>query len=91
MRPVIVLQKDSLNRTGIATLLCVPLTTNMRWARAAGNVVLEGSITGLPRDSVANVSQLFPVNRTDFIELVGQIPHTKLNLIFSGVDIILGR
>ena len=57
-RPVIVIQGDSFNRSKIATVLCVPLTSNLKWANAPGNVLLEGRLTGLPKDSVASVSQV---------------------------------
>jgi mRNA interferase MazF len=55
-RPVVVAQGDAFNRSNIATVVCVPLTTNMRWVEAPGNLLLSARATGLPRDSVANVS-----------------------------------
>lgn len=55
-RPVLIVQGDALNRSRIATVVCVPLTSNLRWADAPGNVLLSARSTGLPKDSVANVS-----------------------------------
>ena len=55
-RPVVVVQGDALNRSRIATVVCVPLTSNIRWAEAPGNVQLSTRLTGLPKESVANVS-----------------------------------
>jgi mRNA interferase MazF len=52
---MVVVQGDSLNRSRIATVVCVPLTSNLRWAEAPGNVLLSARTTGLPKDSVANV------------------------------------
>ncbi|MDQ7859927.1 MAG: type II toxin-antitoxin system PemK/MazF family toxin [Armatimonadota bacterium] len=39
-RPVIIIQGNALNRSRIATIVCVPLTSNVRWAAAPGNVLL---------------------------------------------------
>jgi mRNA interferase MazF len=63
-RPVLVVQGDSLNFSRIATVVCVPMTSNLRWADAPGNVLLRAKTTGLPKDSVANVSQLVALDRT---------------------------
>ena len=40
-RPVVVLQSDALNRSQIATVVCVVLTSNLRWSIAPGNVLLK--------------------------------------------------
>jgi mRNA interferase MazF len=90
-RPVVVIQGDALNRSRIATVLCVPLTSNLRWADAPGNVLLGARITGLPQDSVANVSQLVTLDRDALNDCVGKVPRAKLQLIFAGIDVILGR
>jgi mRNA interferase MazF len=49
-RPVVVVQGDALNRSKIATAVCVPLTSNLRWADAPGNVLLSARSTNLPKD-----------------------------------------
>ncbi len=90
-RPVIVVQTDALNRSRIATVVCVPLTSNMEWAKAPGNVELTKQITGLPKDSVANVSQILTIDKEVLINLVGKLPSNKLQLILSGIGIILGK
>lgn len=90
-RPVVVVQSDSFNRSRIATVVCVPLTSNLRWADAPGNVALDSATTGLPRDSVANVSQLVTVDRATLTECVSKLPDAKLELVLYGIDIVLGR
>ncbi|MBA7659515.1 Endoribonuclease MazF6 [subsurface metagenome] len=90
-RPVVVVQGDSLNRSRIATVICVPLTSNMQWADAPGNVSLSSDLAGLPKDSVANVSQVVTIDKRTLTELVGKLPTNKTELILSGIDIILGR
>jgi mRNA interferase MazF len=80
-----------LNRSRISTVVCVPLTSNLRWADAPGNVLLSARATGLPKDSVANVSQLLTLDRDLFTERVGKLPRAKVELLFTGIDIVLGR
>jgi mRNA interferase MazF len=90
-RPVLVVQGDALNRSRIATVVCVPLTSNVRWAAAPGNVLLPAASTGLPRESVASVSQLVTLDRADLTERTGKLSGTKLELVLSGIDVVLGR
>ena len=90
-RPVVVVQGDALNRSRIATVVCVALTSNVKWATAPGNVLLPSSVTGLPKESVANVSQLVTLDKTDLTERTGKLSRTKLELVLSGIDVILGR
>ena len=90
-RPVIVIQGDSLNRSRIATVICIPLTSNLAWVDAPGNVLLASSATGLPKDSVANVSQILILDRTLLSERTGKISRAKVELVLSGIDVVLGR
>jgi len=90
-RPVVVVQGDALNRSRIATVVCVALTSNLKWAIAPGNILLPSSVTGLPRDSVVNVSQLVTLDKTDLTERTGKISRSKLELVLSGIDVVLGR
>jgi mRNA interferase MazF len=90
-RPVLVIQGDALNRSRLRTVVCVPLTSNVRWAEAPGNVMLPAKTTGLPKDSVANNSQLITLDRALLIEEVGKLSKRQLDLILSGIDIVLGR
>ncbi|MHB0981083.1 MAG: type II toxin-antitoxin system PemK/MazF family toxin [Thermoleophilia bacterium] len=90
-RPVVVVQGDSFNRSRISTVVCVALTGNLRWADAPGNVLLSSKATGLPKDSVANVSQIVTLDRESLTERVGVLPDKKLELVLFGIDIVLGR
>ncbi len=90
-RPVVVVQGDGLNRSRIATVVCVPLTSNLKWAHAPGNVKLSSRATGLLKESVANVSQIIAVDRDLLAECVGKLPQAKLQLILAGIDTVLGR
>jgi mRNA interferase MazF len=90
-RPVLIVQGDAFNRSSIATVLVAPLTSNLRWADAPGNVLLKARSTGLPRDSVANVSQIVAVDRTALTDRVGRISPAKLDLVLRGIDVVVGR
>lgn len=90
-RPVIVVQGDQFNRSKIATVMCVPLTSNLALANLPGNVLLTAKSTRLPKDSVANVSQLVVVDKVMLTEHVGRLPRRKLELVLSGIDVVLGR
>jgi len=90
-RPVVIVQGDAFNRSRIATVVCVALTSNLHWAAAPGNVLLSSRLTGLPKDSVGNVSQLVTLDRSVLTERVGSLPAQKLQLVLLGLDIVLGR
>lgn len=90
-RPIIVVQSDSFNRSALRTVVAVPLTSNLRWAAAPGNVRLSARTTGLPRDSVANVSQMVALDRSILIERIGALSASKLELVLAGIDTVLGR
>ena len=90
-RPVVVVQGDSLNRSRLATAVCVPLTSNLKWADAPGNVSFAASTTRLPKDSVANVSQVVALDRALLTERVSKLPRAKVELLLSGIDVVLGR
>jgi mRNA interferase MazF len=90
-RPVLVVQGDAFNRSDLSTVVCVPLTSNLKWLEAPGNVLLPARGTGLSRDSVANVSQLVALDRALLTERVGRSSKRQLELVFSGIDLVLGR
>jgi mRNA interferase MazF len=90
-RPVVVVQSDAFNRSRIATIVCIPLTSNLRWADAPGNVLLTADLTGLPRDSVANVSRPVTLDRDALTAPLGKLRDAKLQLVLSGIDVVLGR
>ncbi len=90
-RPVLVIQGDTFNRSQIATVVCVVLTSNLKWADAPGNVMLSAKETSLPKDSVANVSQVVTVDKGALAAQVGKISKPKILLILRGIDLLLGR
>ena len=90
-RPVAVVQDEAFNRSHISTAVCVPLTSNLRWAEAPGNEQLASKVTGLSQDSVANVSQLVTLDKSSLTDRVGKLSKAKLDLVLFGIDVVLGR
>ncbi len=90
-RPILIVQGDAFNRSRIATVVAVPLTSNVRLAIAPGNVSLRARSTGLPKDSVANVSQIVTIDRRLLTERTGHISRSLLQTFLSGIDLVLGR
>ncbi len=90
-RPVIVVQCDALNQSRVNTVVCVPLTTNLKWADAPGNVLLAARATGLAKESVANVSLIVAVDRRQMTECIGKLTRRELDLVLGGIDTLLGR
>ncbi|MBM5811335.1 MAG: type II toxin-antitoxin system PemK/MazF family toxin [Gammaproteobacteria bacterium] len=90
-RPVLVVQGDALNQSRIASVNCIPLTSILKWGNAPGNVVLKAGLTGLPGDSVANVSQIVAIDREMLSQGVGKVRRRQLELVLAGLDPVLGR
>ena len=89
-RPVLVVQSDAFNRSRLATVTVVVLTGNVRLVAAPGNVLVPAAASGLPRDSVANVSQLLTVNRELLTERVRALSPTLLRQVDEGLRLTLG-
>ena len=87
--PVIIVQADDFNRSSIRTVIAAAFTSNLRLADAPGNVLLKKRESGLERESVVNVSQLFTVGRTVLSERVGRVPGSTLQRIEDGLRQVL--
>jgi mRNA interferase MazF len=90
-RPVVIVQGDNFNRSNIATVVVAPLTSNTRLAAMPGNVLLPSRGTGLPRDSVANVTQILAIDRSLLTQRIGRISQGQLELLWQGLDVLFDR
>lgn len=88
-RPVVIIQDDSFNRSRIRTLIVAIITSNLRLATAPSNVLLPAYRCGLALDSVANLSQLYTVDRTRLTDYVGDLPDDLMKEIDDGLKAIL--
>lgn len=89
-RPVLVIQANPFNRSRIQTVIVAVISSNLRLVDAPGNVLLPATITGLPRDSVVNVSQLLTLDRSFLTEPVGMTPRGVQAEIDTGLRMALG-
>jgi mRNA interferase MazF len=80
-----VLQRDEVNASKLATVVVCVLTSNKALASAPGNTLLRKRFTGLPRDSIANASQIATVNKDDLRKLAGTVPRHLLDRVSQGV------
>ena len=89
-RPVLIVQSDAFNQSQIATVVAVVLNSNLKLVQAPGNVLLPGKVTGLAKDSVANVSQVITVDKGFLTEQVGTLPAYLLGQVENGLRLVMG-
>ena len=88
-RPVLIVQSNAFNRSIINTAIVVVLTSNLRLSSAPGNVLLRKKATGLPEDSVANVSQIITVDKSFLTERIQKLHSSFLMQIEEGLKLVL--
>lgn len=88
-RPVLIVQDDAFNASRIGTTIAVVLTSNLALSAAPGNVLLPKRATGLPRDSVANVSQIVTLDKVALVERAGSLPKPRLAMVEEGLRLAL--
>lgn len=88
-RPVVVIQSDPYNASRLATVLAAVITSNTALATMPGNVFLPATTTGLPRDSVVNITALVTLNKTDLADRIGDVPASLMHDIDRGLRRVL--
>jgi mRNA interferase MazF len=86
---VLVVQSNDFNESAIRTSICAAITSNMRLANAPGNVRVTRRVSGLPHDSVINVSQLITLDKQVFTENVGRLPAQSMRDVEAGIKLVL--
>lgn len=89
-RPAVVVQSDQFNRTRLATVVVVPVTSNLRRATMPGNVPLAKGEGNLRMPSVANVTQVVAIDRSQVIRRIGTLPRFSVREIVDGIALVLG-
>ncbi len=87
--PILVLQADAFNRSRLRTVVGVVVSSNTRLLDAPGNVLLPAKAVGLPRDSVANVTQFVTVDQDYLEERAGKAPPKTLARVEAGIRLVL--
>lgn len=88
-RPVLVVQANQFNASGIQTVVVAAITSNLRLAAARGNVFCPKAASGLPRDSVINVSQILALDKSLLMERVGVVSASVLHGVEDGLRLLL--
>lgn len=88
-RPVVIIQDDTFTQSRLATVIVAIITSNIELANAPGNVLLPRDATGLARDSVANVSQIFTLDKTFLTERIGSLPVSLQEEVDEGLRTVL--
>jgi mRNA interferase MazF len=86
---VLVVQSNDFNESAIRTSICAAITSNMRLADAPGNVRVTRRVSGLPHDSVINVSQLITLDKQILTENVGRLPAQSMREVEAGIKLVL--
>jgi mRNA interferase MazF len=88
-RPLLIVQADSFNRSRIETAIAIVLTSNLRLLDAPGNVLVARRASGLPKDSVANVSQIVTIDRDMLTDRTGKLPAEIMSAVDTGLRLVL--
>jgi mRNA interferase MazF len=88
-RPVLIVQDDIFTQSRINSVIVVIITSNTQLAEAPGNTLLPSKATGLPKDSVANVSQLFTIDKKFLVERIGMLPEYLQEKVDEGLRTVL--
>jgi len=89
LHPHIVVQNNLFNSSRINTVVVCALTSNLKRAKAPGNVLLEKGEANLPKRSVVNISQIYTVNKGDLVEKIGQVSEKRMNEIIEGIRLLI--
>lgn len=87
--PHIVVQNNVFNRSRINTVVVCALTSNLRRAKAPGNVLLEKGEASLPKQSVVNVSQIFTIDKRYLGEKIGGLSRQRVRQILDGIRLVI--
>src|SRR4030067_510083 len=86
--PHVVIQNNLFNQSRINTVVVCALTSNLKRAKAPGNVLLDKGEANLPKKSVVNISQIFTVNKSDLSEKIGQVSEKRITEILNGIKLL---
>lgn len=88
-RPVVIIQSDIFNNTNLNTLIAALVTTNLELGKMRGNILLKKNQSGLPKDSIVNVTQVFTLNKSLLLEFVETLSERKMEQIDKGLRLVL--
>lgn len=87
--PCVVIQNNVFNRSRLNTVVVCGLTSNLRRAKAPGNVLLNVGEANLPKQSVVNVTQIFTIDITNLKEKIGKLSSERVRRILNGIKLVM--
>jgi mRNA interferase MazF len=84
----VVIQDNVINRSRIGTVVICALTTNLKRAKAPGNVLLEAGEANLPRQSIVVVSQVSTIDKAQLGEYIGSLTRQRMDQILAGMQFL---
>ena len=88
-RPLIIIQSNDFNKSRLSTIIALVLTSNLKLANAPGNVMLPKNMTGLPKDSIANASQIITIDKHFLTDRIGILPAGIMRQVDNGLRLAL--
>jgi len=88
-RPLVIVQSNDFNKSRLSTIIALVLTSNLKLANAPGNVMLPKNMTGLPKDSIANVSQIITIDKHFLTDRIGNLPAGIMRRVDNGLRLAL--
>jgi mRNA interferase MazF len=85
-----VIQSDPFNTSRLSTTAAAVITTNTSLAAMPGNVFVPATASGLPRDSVVNVTALVTLDKTEPDSRAGHLPESLMQEVDRGLRSVLG-
>lgn len=87
--PHVIIQNNVFNASRINTVVVCALTSNLKRAKAPGNVLLQEGEGNLKKASVVNISQIITVNKSDLVEKIGSLSNVTIEKIIEGVKLLV--
>lgn len=89
VRPVVVIQNNVFNQSRINTVIVCALTSNLQYANAPGNVLLNEGEANLPKQSVVIVSQIITVDKTQLVDKISSLSKRRIQEILGGLGLLI--
>jgi mRNA interferase MazF len=90
-RPVVIVQRDSINRSKFRTVVVIPLTKQTKHAILPGNVLLRRGEANLPRPSLARGTHVMVIDKNRLIEKIGALSPKRIKEIIDNIIWVMGE
>jgi len=87
--PHVVIQNNIFNASKINTVVVCALTSNLKWAKSPGNVLIKKGEGNIPKDSVVNISQIETIDKSFLIEKIGTLSPSRIKQIIEGIQLLM--